>query len=458
MANTHTDFWLALLDLSEDADRRIKLWNGYLGWKLPSKTKGKIDPKGGWPQLLVAPPDGGWPRLTQEEKEQLEALAKAHGGHPELKYEYMDFSDHTFSKTVDLSGLILIDAYFNGARFEDKLELSEKTHFYAQSWFHCATFEKGLYSSRARFHAPVSFAGSHFNRSATFIGTEFLGGASFANTVFKMNAMFNDSRFEERYFSGGLTVQILADFRKSKFPAGASFREVLFGNDDKTYSRISWPERRADFSDAEFGAGTTFRGAIFAGVPAFFNATLHEDTDFGRVDWRKAETDNIPADYAIRAWERLELMMSKLEKPLERHCFFRFKMRARRRTDGYCLRVLNWLFEKIADYGWGVERAFAFWFCHWFVSALVLFTNAGCAAFTAEWWRFALAALGTSFANAHTFLFFSTKGGFLESNRELLEKGDEWGILVAVETIETVLGPVFLFFLLLTLRNRFRLA
>ena len=458
MANKHTEFWLALLNLSEDADRRIKLWNGYLGWKLPSETKGKIDPKGGWPQLIIDPPDGGWPRLTKEEKEQLEALAIAHGGHPEFGHEYMDFSELTFSKAVDLSGLILVLCHFDKARFEDELKLSEKTQFYAQSWFRDSIFEKGLSCYRARFHAPVSFTGSHFNRRANFVGTEFMGGASFDNTVFKMKAIFNDSKFEERYFSGNITVPILADFRKSNFPAGASFREVRFGNDDKTNSITSWPERRADFTDAEFGTSTTFRGAVFAGVPAFFNTTLHEDTDFGRVDWGKAETDNIPADYAIRAWERLELMMSKLEKPLERHCFFRFKMRARRRTDGYFLRVLNWLFEKIADYGWGVERAFAWWFGHWFVSALALFTNTGCAVVTAEWWKLALAALGTSFANAHTFLFLSTKGGILESSRELLEKNNEWGILVALGTIEAILGPIFLFLLLLTLRNRFRLA
>ena len=237
MANKHTEFWLALLNLSEDAEHRMRLWNGYLGWKLPSKTKRKIDPKGGWPQLIVAPPDGGWPRLTQEEKEQLEALAKAHGGHPEFKREYMDFSDYTFSKTVDLSGLLLVLSNFDKARFEGELELSEKTQFYAQVWFHDVTFERSLSCYRARFHAPVSFAGSHFNQSATFLGAEFMGGASFANTVFKWNALFNDSRFEERYFSGSLTVPILADFRKSKFPAGASFREVLFGNDEKTYTR-----------------------------------------------------------------------------------------------------------------------------------------------------------------------------------------------------------------------------
>ena len=71
--------------------------------------------------------------------------------------------------------------------------------------------------------------------------------------------------------------------------------------------------------------------------------------------------------------------MSKLEKPLDRHLFFRFKMRAKRRTDGPFLRMLNWLFDKIADYGWGVGRTFAWWFGLWAVSGLVLFANTSCA-------------------------------------------------------------------------------
>ena len=207
MANKHTEFWLALLDLSEDTDHRVRLWNGYLGWKLPFGIKGEIDPKGGWPQLIVTPPDGGWPRLTKEEREQLEALAKTHGGHPELKHEYMDFSGHTFSEDVDLSGLTLILSHFDKARFQGRLQLSEKTQFYAQSWFHDARFDGGLFCKQARFHAPVSFDGSCFNRGAIFLGTEFMGGASFANAVFEEYAMFNDSKFEERYFSGVLPFQ-----------------------------------------------------------------------------------------------------------------------------------------------------------------------------------------------------------------------------------------------------------
>ena len=106
----------------------------------------------------------------------------------------------------------------------------------------------------------------------------------------------------------------------------------------------------------------------------------------------------------------------------------------------------------------GVGRAFAWWLCHWVISALVLFANTGPAAVSAEWCRLARAALGISFANAHTFLFLATKEGYLAPSRELLENNDEWGMLIALGTVEAVLGPIFLFLLLLTLRNRFRLA
>jgi len=49
--------------------------------------------------------------------------------------------------------------------------------------------------------------------------------------------------------------------------------------------------------------------------------------------------------------------------------------------------------------------------------------------------------------------------GYLEKGRELLEDNDTWGLLtVGADTVKAVFGPAFLFLLLLTLRNRFRLA
>ena len=434
MPSENANFWLALLNLGQDQDRRTRLWNGYLGWKLPSGVKESIDPNGGSQKLVLAPPEGGWPDLPDYEKGELDTVAAENGGHPELSDGYMNFAGSELPDDFDLSDLILIHANFRGVTFGRTLNFSDKTQFYSQTSFCNTTFHENLFSDRARFHATVSFSGARFGRRATFLGTEFMGGASFNGAAFSMNATFNESQFEERCFSGGTTIPVLAD-------VGAEVEETS-----------------PDFTDAEFGAATSFRGAVFAGAPAFFNTTLHEDTDFGKVDWSRAETTNISADYAVRAWERLELMMSRLEKPLDRHQFFRLKMRARRRTEGRVLRTLNRLFEMTSDYGWGVGRASACWLSHWLIASLVLFANSDAAASGAERWRLALAALGTGFANAHAFLFLTAEGGHLESARKLLEECERYAIMTRLGTLEAVLGPILLFFLLLTLRNRFRLA
>ena len=133
-------------------------------------------------------------------------------------------------------------------------------------------------------------------------------------------------------------------------------------------------------------------------------------------------------------------------------------MRARRRKDGRFLRTLNRLFEIFADYGWSVERASLWWLGHWFGCAVVLFLNTGSAMCTIDWGELTVSALGTGFANAHPFLGLTTAGGYLAEGRQLLESNDGWGLLTMVGTVEAVLGPTFLFLLLLTLRNRFRLA
>ena len=45
-------FWLSLLpsDQVEDKVQRARLWNGYLGWKLPPDIKEKREDDGSFPQ------------------------------------------------------------------------------------------------------------------------------------------------------------------------------------------------------------------------------------------------------------------------------------------------------------------------------------------------------------------------------------------------------------------------
>ena len=456
MSDKNSKFWLALLGITADTEEKIRLWNGYLTWKLPQDIKENIEPQDSWNELIVVPPNGGWPELYDSEKRHIDMLARENGGHPKFSENYMNFKSAKLTSGIKFSGLTFICSTFDSAKFSARTSF-EKARFFGQTLFNRALFWDIDFSG-ARFNAPVYFESSRFQSIATFIGVDFMSGASFKNASFEGQVRFNDSKFEERYFPSNFTPMELADFKNAKFLDRASFRKVLFGNIDKTYSRKIWPERRVDFTDAQFKTTTDFYGAVFGGAPAFFNTILHEDTDFSGINWSKAETENISADFAIRAWERLELIMSKLEKPLERHQFFRLKMRARRRTDNWFLRVLNRLFETTADYGWGVRRAFLFWFGHWLVSSLILYLNAGAEAITEESWKLAKAALGTGFANAHAFFGLATGEGYLAGCRQVLEENNALGFLRSIGVIETFLGPIFLFLLLLTLRNRFRLV
>ena len=102
--------------------------------------------------------------------------------------------------------------------------------------------------------------------------------------------------------------------------------------------------------------------------------------------------------------------------------------------------------------------ACAWWLGHWVLAAVILFANAWPAVSSANLGKLVLASIGTGFANAHAFLFLTTRGGYLEESRKLLESNDAWGLVKGIGVAEAILGPIFLFLLLLTLQKRFRLA
>lgn len=224
-----------------------------------------------------------------------------------------------------------------------------------------------------------------------------------------------------------------------------------------------------NFNNAKFQGTTAFTDAVFWKPPRFFEAELHEDVTFTGVNWKKAEESfwhsgsrdrskarvtNDP-ESAMRAWNRLALIMGQQEKRHERHEFFRLMMRARRRRDGYrsVSSIANWLFDKLSDYGWGIGRAFFWWCCHIFAGAMVLTIAANCPMVA---WN----SLVVSFANSLAFLRLGSEGGYLHGPHAVLEKATSHAerIFILVGTIQAVLGPILLFLVLLTLRNRFRLG
>lgn len=464
MANTNGSFWIALMEHCQSHGDLVRLWNGYLEWKLPNEFRREKPLSGlSMTQFFVEAPPDGWPKLNHNEKWLLNHIAGNCGGHPSWSNEpYMDFSDRLFESKIDFSDLTLVAPLFSESTFHSDA-MFYRTRFFSNSLFCRVKFYGRVYFIETSFQSSVIFDESRFEDDVSFHKVQFKGGATFVKSSFGSGVKFYNSNFSETSSPHRSMPIHLASFKGAEFQNNVSFRNVIFGEDPYQVSETDPLIIVADFSDAKFHAATDFRNAVFKGAPNFFNCLLHEDTDFSGVKWPKT-TPTVPLqiDDAIRAWERLELIMSQLEKPLDRHQFYRLKMRTRRRKDGKFLRTLNWLFEATCDYGWSVSRAACWWIGHWLIAAVVLFLNAGQAAFGHDVLK-ALelfsAALGTAFANAHAFLGLAGEGGHLESCRLLLIEGNnQLGLLAAVGGVQAVLGPVFLFLLLLTLRNRFRLA
>ncbi|MXW65437.1 MAG: pentapeptide repeat-containing protein [Gemmatimonadales bacterium] len=458
MHDSTAQFWLGLLSLGGDAEHRARLWNAYLGQHLPARTQREPQPGSGWPTAFIPPPADGWPTMTPEEEASIEELARDSGGHPVFGYSFMNFQGYSFSDSVDLSGLTLIYANFDNAAFEAEVSLSSDTRFLHDCSFRGVRFMDRVSAWGPHFLCPVDFVNSIFEGPAWFHSVTFEGGASFNHVVFKEQVSLNDSRFEQLYYSSAMMPLYLADFRYAKFEGRARFHRTVFGSDPEVHSRQLTPGRNADFTGATFERPTEFQKATFVGPPAFFATDLHEDTNFSSVEWGEGTTDRGRLRYAIRAWERLELLMSDLEKPLDRHRFFRLKMRARRKEESALIRTLNWLFETIADYGWGVRRAVYAWAVLWLGGGVLFSGSVAASGDNGNWRDWLIAGLATSFSNAHAFLGLADEGGYLAEFRTVVENNDGWGVVNSIGVLQVVLGPIFLFFVLLTMRNRFRLG
>ena len=363
MSGIRSLFWRALIYVNTDAVERARLWHGYLGWKLPSHVK-----------AATVPPAGGWPPLADSEKEALDALAESCGGHPEYPSDgaaYMDLSRLVFDRHIDCKEMVFVQADFSGTSFESTVDFSGSA-FEGKADFRGARFSATVGFSQTLFHEEADFSFADFMGNANLDRVLFKRMSNFESAVFDAVTTFSDSSFCEGMTFRGATFQIAdfnhmqctgpSEFRATCFEASTNFRNSSFA-DGATFSEARFQDE-TDFVDAQFMASTSFRETKFFDVPKLFNTVLHEDTDFSNIAWRRAEDGYLathdPADVedSIRAWERLELIMSRLEKPYDRHEFYRLKMRARRRMpagwrlDRRFLQVLNGLFEITCDYGW----------------------------------------------------------------------------------------------------------
>lgn len=503
MTNSYTRFWQGFLSYaSETGSAGRKLWNGYLYWKVADQPGVHIRPVESNPPSKVFAPYVE--ELTRDQKEQLDELANELGGHPTYfahpdsgRYPYMDFSGCEFDG-ASFEGLMFINVNFSSAVFKAAASFRKAIFvdpvvfrgctFKRRAIFHGATLTNSVDFTSADFQEFALFDSANFRGYCSFEDAKFLpkitsegnrlGGAGFRNAKFSADSKFNCVKFAVRADYGGCEFEDAVEFRNSTFEDAAKFEQACFRA--KSEFNGSGFLNEANFNDARFGSTTSFAGAHFVRPPKFFETDLHEDTDFSGVDWRAAEASYAPVRSpccrntkspeqstlesvdvydAIRAWDRLSLIASKLERFPEKHEFYRLRMRAQRWADGRGLpSVANWIFDTISEYGWSVGKSLASWVLHWLLIGIVLFTCAAHQAIESNPLTLLFNSILTSFANAHAFLGLGSEGGPLHSAKVLISGSEPIsGLARAMGVIQAFTGPVFLFLVLLSIRNRFRL-
>ena len=347
------------------------------------------------------------------------------------------FYDLSFDEITDFSNLIFpLDVRF------------EKITFVYDVIFNNSIFLGNAYFIKADFPEEANFRNAVFHgKTAKFSGAVFSKIADFTNTEFKNYANFKGANFR------GRTIFQQADF-KLHAPRfyGAKFNNELILN------RIELPE------SGKFTCGT---------VNDSYQKTIEASKD-AYEDYQKTIEEN------KSAYETLIFLMEKQNKHHDKHRFFREEMRWRQfgnkltkerrlaylheRKDEYpiLLRIEHnseiaffWLYDNISDYGYGIGRAFSWWFGHIFIGIIAIAIIAFLAGMETELIPFCSISVSIANANPYTLLGFDSIG--LKGCYARLDMLIPIGFSI-VKVTQTIISVALLFLLLTTLRVRFRLG
>lgn len=302
-----------------------------------------------------------------------------------------------------------------------------------------------------------------FAKAVSFDDSVFTGDAYFQDAVFLEIVSFEDVTFKE---SAAFEFVVFSDdawFNRSKFTSLAAFDATTYFGEVR-FQNVQFVGR-LDFGSLLAENDQKVRTRFLKTPPEFYNAKLSEDMSWSEVEFPNAKgLTPVEADFHKDAYERLALMMDRLKKHDDRYRFYRLEMRARRQMEEkWSLpRFVNWCYELLSDYGYGVGRTATLWFGNILIGALFLCWDsstklpAEVVPAILKICKLALNAITTSFSNAHGFLGLGR--GPLKETISAYQNADLLISYNVIATAQTIMGAVFLFFFLLSLRNRFRMG
>ncbi len=362
----------------------------------------------------------------------------------------------------------------------------------------------------------INFSGLHFKNEIDFSNLVFPLNTNFRNTKFSKDAFFNNAIFSKDVFFNNAIFCETADFEDAIFQNNDSYRK------ETAKFRSTVFEKIANFRNATFWGYANFKGSKLKGraffqkatfkwhAPRFYDATFNNEMTWSGIKLPKfaeAKVDRytkvgeefepvkcnkctncarcarcVERDRCVKcskcskckalikqnrrrrieenqnSYENTSILLEKHRKYHDEHLFFRHEMYCRRWLGSPFSKTIHFLYEWMADYGYGVGLALLWWFVHIILGAvaLMLFTICYWAYSLTEFWKILNCVTPVSFANANPYAFFSFDGGKLAGCYTKL------GYLLPVtfgiiRIVQTVIGVALLFLLLLTLRVRFRL-
>ncbi len=270
-----------------------------------------------------------------------------------------------------------------------------------------------------------------------FMSAAFNDWASFKSSIFVDGASFTSAKFEEETVFEAVVFNGPVRFDSAEFKALTWF-------DDARFNSLSI------FINATFSSKTGFTGAHFPSfAPEFFGAAFHEGTRWDRAKWPRPPIDQNEAQMQVPAYERLKQEMEKLKKHEDEQFFFRKELRARRELHTWRSTYwwLNFLYEKLSNYGYGVVRPLVAFGALFLVDfALLALDPFGFAGKKLTAWDAAF----TSLANMFGTLPLKTLANYT-TDKTFAYSAEIFAIF------QTIAGAVLLFLFFLALRNRFRL-
>jgi hypothetical protein len=438
--------WFVLMTLfgNSEARKNRAFWNG---WAYPALPRRVLETAAKVTSQELRP-------LSADEHEQLASQFHARLGTSAplpSPTELIDLSGIEVDEPFQFRNLVFPgDFRLNGSIFKNRFEI--------QSSF----FSRNIISKGCTFASDAAISDSFIRGTATLRESVVCGSPVFRGNIYRKSISFRDSRFigdalflSSKYMELGsfrnVEFERAAIFDKSQFLGETTFRACLFSG--QTSFKSCAFKGNVDFSETQYKSITSFTGSQFSGhPPAFFGAMLYDDIDWTEVSWPSApNTDDDAADYR-RRYERLKLLMGKLNMYQEEQRFLRSALRCREIEDPRS--AATWIsraFRWASDYGWSIVRP-VFWLSAsiavgW--GAIWAIENGGQPS-TGHQALDLGQALGVSFSNVFSFLGLGN--AFLEEEMDSLSS---WSQIVS--GMQMFLGPILLFLLGLALRNRFRI-